>query len=80
MSLEDGTTEKSTSNAEVESAETGGDTPAPLTPLSRKLKNRHVAMIRYVVRIQFLVNACINEFLALVALLVPDCFLELAPP
>lgn len=50
MSLQDGTAEKkSTFDAEVEPAETGGHTPAPLTPLSRKLKNRHVVMIRYVV-------------------------------
>ncbi|KAH0826375.1 amino acid permease [Lanmaoa asiatica] len=36
---------KSTYNVEVESAEIGGGTPATLVPLSRKLKNRHVAMI-----------------------------------
>lgn len=49
MSREDDVAEKkSRFNLEVESAETGGGPPAPLTPLSRKLKNRHVAMIRYV--------------------------------
>ncbi|KAN0082933.1 amino acid-polyamine-Organocation superfamily protein [Tylopilus felleus] len=48
MSLQDGTAEKkSTFDAEVEPAETGGHTPAPLTPLSRKLKNRHVVMISF---------------------------------
>ncbi|KAF8552181.1 hypothetical protein OG21DRAFT_168201 [Imleria badia] len=46
MSLQDGAAEKkSTFNVGVESAETGSGSPAPLTPLSRKLKNRNVAMI-----------------------------------
>ena len=49
MNLEgDAAEKKSTFNPEVESVETGGGTTAPLTPLSRKLKNRHVAMIRHV--------------------------------
>lgn len=59
MSLEGNAAEKkSTFNVEVESAEIGGGTPASLTPLSRKLKNRHVAMIRYVA--WFPVRARIN--------------------
>ncbi|KAG8221727.1 amino acid permease [Butyriboletus roseoflavus] len=45
MSLEDNAEKKSTFNVEVESAEIGGGTPAPLIPLSRKLKNQHVVMI-----------------------------------
>ncbi|KAF8123869.1 amino acid permease [Boletus edulis] len=46
MSIEESAAEKiPTSNKEVASAETGGSTSAPLIPLSRKLKNRHVAMI-----------------------------------
>lgn len=50
MSREDGVAgKKSTFDVEAEAAKDGGDAPAPLIPLSRKLKNRHVAMIRYVI-------------------------------